>query len=145
VSYFLDKAFECMGEKGNLRFVKVCSKLATPTSPGEKGFDIFAYFPPPALSTAQSASNSDGSSVVQEPVQPSALTALMSSTGGPIKRTVSYNTARQAHTASRNGSFKCTWPGCTMAPFPRQDNMKNHLKRHKEGSNEVKKGRPSHK
>jgi hypothetical protein len=134
-----------MGEKGNLRFVKVCSKLATPTSPGEKGFDIFAYFPSPALSTAQSASNSDGSSVVQEPVQPSALTALMSSTGGPIKRTVSYNTARQAHTASRNGSFKCTWPGCTMAPFPRQDNMKNHLKRHKEGSNEVKKGRPSHK
>ncbi len=144
-SFSLQKAYERMGEQGNLRLVKVCSKLPTPTSPGENGFDIYAYLPPPALSTAQSASSSNGSSVVQEPVQPSAFTALMSSTGGPIKRTVSYNTARQAHTASRNGSFKCTWPGCTMAPFPRQDNMKNHLKLHTEGSNDVKRGRPSHK
>ena len=144
-SFSLQKAYERMGEKGNLRLVKVCSKHPTTTSPGEKGFDIYAYYPPPPLSTAQLASSSNGSSVVQEPVQPSAFTALMSSTGGPIKRTVSYNTARQAHTASRNGSFKCTWPGCTMAPFPRQDNMKNHLKLHTEGSNDVKRGRPSHK
>jgi hypothetical protein len=144
-SFSLQKAYERMGEQGNLRLVKVCSKFATPTSPGVKGFDIYAYYPPPPLSTAQSASSSDGGSVVQEPVQPSAFTALMSSTGGPIKRTVCYDTARQAHNPSRNGSFKCTWPGCTSATFSRPDSRDRHFNRHTEGSTVIKKGRPSHK
>jgi len=141
-SFSLQKAKERMGEQGNLRLVNVCSKQPTATSLGEKGFDIYAYYPPPPLSTAQSTSSSDGSSVVQEPVQPSAFTALMSSAGGPIKRTVIRN---RAPCPSRNGSFKCTWPGCTHPTFSQSYNRDRHFNSHTVGSTDVKSGGAGHK
>jgi len=135
-SFSLQKAYERMGEKGNLRLVKVCSKHATSTSPGVKGFDIYAYFPPPALSSVQSASSSIGSNVVQEPVRPSAFSLLKPSTGAPLKRTVGH---------VRNDNAKCPWPGCTHPPFSLTTDMKRHFNSHTEGSTEVKRGGASHK
>jgi len=135
-SFSLQKAYERMGEKGNLRFVKVCSTHATSTSPGVKGFDICAYIPPPALSSAQSASSSIGSNVVQEPVRPSAFSLLMSSTGAPLKRTVG---------RVQNDNAKCPWPGCTHPPFSRTPSMTRHFNSHTVGSTDVKVGGAGHK
>jgi len=135
-SFSLQKAYERMGGKGNLRFVKVCSKQSTSNSPGVEGFDIYAYFPPPALSAAQSASSSIDSSVVQEPVRPSAFSLLMSSTGAPLKRTVGH---------VRNDNAKCPWPGCTHPLFPRRTNMTRHFNSHTVGSTDVKVGGAGHK
>jgi len=135
-SFSLQKAYERMGEKGNARLLRVCSTHATSTSPGEKGFDIYAYYPPPALSSAQSASSSIDSSVVQEPMRPSAFSLLMSSTGAPLKRTVGH---------VRNDNAKCPWPGCTHPPFSRTTDMKRHFNSHTVGSTEVKSGGAGHK
>jgi hypothetical protein len=135
-SFSLQKAYERMGEQGNLRFVKVCYKHPTATSPGVEGFDIYAYYPPPALSSAQSASSSIDSNVVQEPVRPSAFSLLKPSTGAPLKRTVG---------RVRNDNAKCPWPGCTLPPFSRTLNMTRHFNSHTEGSTEVKSGGASHK
>ncbi len=135
-SFSLQKAYERMGEKGNLRLVKACSTHATSTSPGEKGFDIYAYYPPPALSAAQSASSNIDSNVVQEPVRPSAFSLLKPSTGAPLKRTVGH---------VRNDNAKCPWPGCTHPPFSLTTDMKRHFNSHTEGSTEVKRGGASHK
>jgi hypothetical protein len=135
-SFSLQKAYERMGEKGDLRLVKVCSKHPTATSPGEKGFDIYAYYPPPALSSAQSASSSIDSNVVQEPVRLSAFSLLKPSTGAPLKRTVG---------RVRNDKVKCTWPGCTHPPFSRTTDMKKHFNSHTVGSTEVKRNGAGHK
>jgi len=135
-SFSLQKAYERMGEKGDLRLVKVCSKQATSTSPGEVGFDIYAYYPPPALSTAQSASSSIDSNVVQEPMRPSAFSLLKPSTGAPLKRTVGH---------VRNDNAKCPWPGCTRPPFSLTTDMKRHFNSHTVGSTEVRRGGAGHK
>jgi hypothetical protein len=135
-SHSLYRAVECMGKPGDAKFFKVCSKHATSTSPGVKGFDIYAYYPPPALSSAQSASSSIDSNVVQEPVRPSAFSLLKPSTGAPLKRTVG---------RVRNDNAKCPWPGCTLPPFSRTLNMTRHFNSHTEGSTEVKSGGASHK
>jgi len=127
----LNWAVERMGKPGNAKFLKVCSTHATSTTPGVKGFDIYAYYPPPALSTAQSASSSIDSSVVQEPVRPSAFSLLMSSTGAPLKRTVG---------RVQNDNAKCPWPGCTHPHFSRTTSMTRHFNSHKVGSTEVKSG-----
>jgi hypothetical protein len=126
-----------LGGQGNLRLVKVCStKQATSTSPGVKGFDIYAYFPPPALSIAQAASSNIDSNVVQETVRPSAFSLLKPSTGAPLKRTVGH---------VRNDNAKCPWPGCTRPPFSLTTDMKRHFNSHTVGSTEVKRGSAGHK